>query len=139
MDKNEEALNNLIQEAVDTEKALAIRAEELSLQSKQFADYLQEKRHNDEKLEVLWSMVKEYMEEHEISHHETPFITLTLSPSGKYRAKEGVDEKTLPDELCEVVKKISNKKVKAYVELNGALPEGVESTGNILRKKLKEN
>lgn len=138
MDKNEEALNKLIQEAVDTEKALAVRAEELSLQSKQFADYLQEKRHNDEKLEVLWSMVKEYMEEHGISRHETPFISLTLSPSGKYRAKDGVDENTLPDELCEVVKKISNKKVKAYMELNGVLPEGVESTGNILRKKLKE-
>ena len=31
----------------------------------------------------------------------------------------------------------SNKKVKAYLELNGKLPDGVESTGYILRKTLK--
>ena len=36
-----------------------------------------------------------------------------------------------------MVKKLNNKKVKAYVELHGELPEGVESTGYILRKTLK--
>ena len=36
-----------------------------------------------------------------------------------------------------MVKRINNKKVKAYVELHGELPEGVESTGYILRKTLK--
>lgn len=32
---------------------------------------------------------------------------------------------------------MNNKKVKSYLELNGKLPECVESTGYILRKTLK--
>ena len=63
MNENEKALDALIDEAMEQEKSLSLRAEELSLQSKQFADYLAEKKHNDEKLEVLWDLVKEYMTE----------------------------------------------------------------------------
>ena len=137
MEQDEQALNSLINEAMETEKALVKREGELALQSKQFADYLAEKKHNDEKLEVLWDMVREYMTEHNITKHETPYILLTLSPSGKFRAKEGVETADLPDEICKVVKSLDNKKVKAYLELNGALPEGVEPTGMVLRKKVK--
>ena len=36
----------------------------------------------------------------------------------------------------DIKKVLNNKKVKAYVEINGELPEGVESTGFVLRKKL---
>lgn len=134
MNNDLEALDQLIDEAVDKEKSLAIRADELALQSKQFADYLAEKKHNDEALEALWLMVKEYMIEHKMSEHENDYIKLKLTPSGKYKAD---DIEAVSDELCDVVKKLSNKKVKAYVELNGELPEGVQSTGYVLRKTLK--
>lgn len=135
MNDDLEALDQLIDEAVDKEKSLAIRADELALQSKQFADYLAEKKHNDEALEALWLMVKEYMIGHNLSEHENDFIKLKLTPSGKYKTD---DIEAVSDELCDVVKKLNNKKIKAYVELNGHLPDGVESTGYILRKTLKE-
>lgn len=135
MNKELEALDQLIDEAVNKEKSLEVRADELALQSKQFADYLAEKKHNDEALEALWSMVKEYMLTNHISEHENDFIKLKLTPSGKYKA---ADIDSVDDSLCDIKKTINNKKVKSYIELNGKLPEGVESTGYILRKTLKE-
>lgn len=135
MDKNLKALDDLIDEAVNEEKALAVRAEELSLQSKQFADYLAAKKHSDEKLETLWMLVKQEMLDRGMTEHENDYIKLKLTPSGKYKAE---DLESVDDDLCDVVKKLNNKKVKAYVELNGKLPEGVESTGYILRKTIKE-
>ncbi len=135
MEKDLQALDQLIDDAMQTEKALSTKADELALQNKQFADYLAEKKHNDEKLEVLWGLVKDYMIDNDISKHETPYLSLTLTPSGKYRTD---DIDSVDDELCDVVKKLNNKKVKAFIELNGKMPEGVESTGFILRKKLKE-
>lgn len=63
-------------------------------------------------------------------------MKFTLSPSGKYRLAEGVDINDIPDNLCDIKKVINNKKVKSYKELNNSLPEGIESTGNILRKDL---
>lgn len=130
-----DALNQLIDDAVNEEKALALKADELAIQNKQFADYLAQKKHNDEKLEVLWGMVKDYMIENHLSEHENDYIKLKLTPSGKYKTD---DIEAVSDELCDVVKKLNNKKVKAYVELNDKLPEGVESTGYVLRKTLKE-
>jgi hypothetical protein len=135
MDNDISALDALIDEAVNEEKALAVKAEELSLQSKQFADYLAAKKHNDEKLETLWMLVKQEMLDRGMTEHENDYIKLKLTPSGKYKA-EDID--SVDDTLCDVVKKLNNKKVKAYVELNGKLPEGVESTGYILRKTIKE-
>ena len=134
MNSDIEALDSLIDEAVNEEKALAVRAEELSLQSKQFADYLAAKKHNDEKLETLWMLVKQEMLDRGMTEHENDYIKLKLTPSGKYRTE---DVEAVDDSLCDIVKKLNNKKVKAYVELNGKLPEGVESTGYILRKTLK--
>lgn len=134
MDNNLKALDDLIDEAVNEEKALAVRAEELSLQSKQFADYLAAKKHSDEKLETLWLMVKQTMIENGLTEHENDFIKLKLTPSGKYKAE---DIETVSDDLCDIKKTLNNKKIKAYVELNGKLPEGVESTGYILRKTIK--
>lgn len=135
MNNDLKVLDQLIDEAVDKEKSLAVRADELALQSKQFADYLAEKKHNDETLEVLWGMVKQYMIEHDMSEHENDYIKLKLTPSGKYKA---ADIDSVDDALCDIKKTINNKKVKSYVELNGKLPDGVESTGYILRKTLKE-
>lgn len=134
MSKDAEALDSLIEDAVNEENALAARAEELALQSKQFADFMAAKKHQDERLEVLWSLVKEYMIENKISEHETDYIKLKLTPSGKYKAD---DLESVDDDLCDVVKKLNNKKVSAYVKLNGKLPEGVKSTGYILRKEIK--
>lgn len=127
-------LEALIDSAMNKEKELATRADELALQSKQFADYLAEKKHADEELEVLWKMVKEYMIENNYTEYDGEHIKLSLSPSGKYKA-EDIDK--VDDTLCDIKKTINNKKVKSFVELNGHLPEGVESTGYILRKTLK--
>lgn len=128
------ALDELIEDAVNEEKALATRADELALQSKQFAEYLAAKKHQDERLEMLWQMVKDEMIAEDITEHENDYIKLKLSPSGKYKAE---DLESVDDDLCDIVKKLNNKKIKAYVELNGKLPDGVESTGYILRKTLK--
>lgn len=129
------ALDQLIDDAMAEEKSLALKADELALQSKQFAEYLAAKKHNDEKLEILWGMVKDYMVENNLSEHENDFIKLKLSPSGKFKT-EDIDK--VDDSLCDIKKTINNRKVKSYIELNGRLPDGVESTGYILRKTLKE-
>ena len=128
------ALDELIDDAMAEEKSLALKADELALQSKQFAEYLAAKKHNDEKLEILWGMVKDYMVENNLSEHENDFIKLKLSPSGKFKT-EDIDK--VDDSLCDIKKTINNRKVKSYIELNGHLPDGVEPTGYILRKTLK--
>ena len=132
--EDNKALDELIAEAVSEENALAAREEQLVLQNKEFADFIAAKKHQDEKLEVLWGLVKNFMIENGIAEHETDYIKLTLTSSGKYKAE---DLDNVDDDLCDIVKKINNKKVKAYVELHGELPEGVESTGYVLRKTLK--
>lgn len=129
-----EDLQQLIDNAVSKEKALAQRADELALQDKRFAEYLAEKKHQDEELEVLWQMVKDYMIENNYNEFENDYIKLNLTPSGKYRAE---DIESVSDDLCDIKKTLNNKKVKAYLELNHTLPAGVESTGYILRKKVK--
>ena len=134
MEKDIGALDQLINDAVNEEKALAVKADELALQSKQFAEYLAAKKHNDEKLEVLWSMVKDYMIENGLSEHENEFIKLKLTPSGKYRTDD-IDK--VDDTLCKITKSLDNAKVKAYQNLHGELPEGVKPTGFVLRKVLK--
>lgn len=135
MNKDLDALNQLIDDAVNEEKSLAVKADELALQSKQFADYLAQKKHNDERLAQLWELVKEFMVENNLTEHENDYIKLKLSPSGKYKA-ENIDQ--IDDALCDIKKVLNNKKVKSFVELNGKLPDGVQSTGYILRKTLKE-
>lgn len=132
---NNEALDELIEQAVAKENELATRANELALQDKQFAEYLAAKKHADDELEVLWLMCKDYMIEQGITEHENDYIKLKLTPSGKYKAE---DLDSISDDLCDIKRTLSNKKVKAYVELNGKLPEGIESTGYILRKTIKE-
>ena len=63
------ALDDLIDDAMNEEKALATKAEQLALQSKQFAEYLAAKKHQDERLEVLWMLVKDAMIEQGITEH----------------------------------------------------------------------
>lgn len=127
-------LEALIDNAMNKEMELTAKADELALQSKQFADYLAAKKHQDEELEVLWQMVKDYMIENNFSEYDGERIKLKLTQSGKYKA---LKMENVSDDLCDIKKVLNNKKVKAYVELNGKLPEGVESTGYILRKTIK--
>ena len=129
-----EDLQELIDNALNKEKELQVRSEELALQDKRFADYLQAKKHADEELEMLWGMVKDYMIDNNYTEYDGEHIELKLTPSGKYRAE---DIESVSDELCDIKKVLNNKKVKAYYELNHELPEGVESTGYVLRKKVK--
>ena len=106
-----EDLQELIDNALNKEKELQVRSEELALQDKRFADYLQAKKHADEELEVLWGMVKDYMIDNNYTEYDGEHIELKLTPSGKYRAED--------------------------IESDHELPEGVESTGYVLRKKVK--
>ena len=128
-------LEVLVNDALLKEQELAKRADELALQSKQFADYLAAKKHADEELEVLWSLVKDYMIQNNYSEYDGEHIALKLTSSGKYKA-EDID--SVDNSVCDIKKVLNNKKVKSYLELNGTLPEGVESTGYILRKTIKE-
>lgn len=132
----DETLQTLIDDALKKENELAVRADELALQDKKFADYLAAKKHADEELEVLWQMVKDYMIENQYNEYDGEHIKLKLTPSGKYKT-EDID--AVDDSLCDIKKVLNNKKIKSYVELNGALPEGVESTGYILRKTIKKS
>ena len=127
-------LETLIDNALSKEKELATRADELALQSKQFADYLQAKKHADEELEVLWQMVKDFMVENNYTDYDGEHIKLKLTPSGKYKA---ADIDAVDDNLCDIKKTLNNKKIKSYLELNGMLPAGIESTGYILRNTIK--
>lgn len=127
-------LYTLVENAMHKEQELQEQSEKLALEDKRFAEYLAAKKHADEELEVLWQTVKDYMIENKFGEFENDYIKLNLTPSGKYRT-EDID--AVDDELCDIKKTLNNKKVKAYIELNGMLPKGVESTGFILRKKVK--
>lgn len=137
MTKDLIALDDLINKAVSKESELEQTSKELAQRDEQFAQYLKQKKIMDDELKTLWEMVKEEMEEQGLTEHENDYIKLTLSPSGKYRLTEGTEIEDIDDNLCDIKKVLSNRKVKAYFGLNNSLPNGVESTGNVLRKKLK--
>lgn len=132
MDKDLEALNGLIDEAVAKENSIAVREQELSLQDKRFAELLEERKRQADELKVLWEEVKQYMLDHNLTEHSTDFIELKLSPMGKYKSD---DISKVDDSLCEIKKVLNNKKITSYLELNGKLPEGVEVAGYRLTKK----
>lgn len=133
--KDLEALNSLIDDAIGKEVALEKQSEELALKSKAFADYLEQKKRQDAELAVLWDTVKQAMIDEELTEYETEQIKLKLSDSGKYKSD---DIDLVPNEVCEIKKTLVNKKVKAYLEVHGELPDHVESTGYVLRKTIKK-
>lgn len=137
MSKELTALDTLIDRAVTTSKKLDEQSKALAEKDKQYAEFLKTVQVVKEEEATLWAMCKEYMEENHITEHENDYVKLTLSPSGKYRLAEGTNIADIDDALCDIKKVLNNKKVKAYFGLNDTLPEGVESTGNVLRKKLK--
>lgn len=133
LNKELQSLEQLIDDAVAKETALQKQEAELALQNEQFAMVLEQHKRQEAELDVLWDMVKQYMLDNDIWEHRTASLELKLSELGKYKA-EDLDK--VPDDLCKVVRSLDNSKVKAYRELNGKLPEGIEPLGYRLTKKV---
>lgn len=138
MDKDLEALDILVNECMEKETALAKTEQELALKNQQFAQFIEQQKRQADELAVLRAEIKEFMEEKGIKEHDTGYVSLKLTPTGRYTC-ENIE--VVPEEVCKVVKQLDNAKCKAYAKLhNGELPEGVESCGNRLTMKVnKEN
>ena len=129
------ALNELVEEYTNKESELATVEHELATRDEQFANFITTQKRLAEQKAVLTDMIKEEMAKRGLREHETDTVILKLSPLGKFKTD---DIEAVPDELCKIVKSLDNKKVKAYVELNGKLPEGVESLGDKLTIKVRD-
>lgn len=135
MDNDLTALNQLIEDYTNKETELMKVESELATRDEQFANFITTQKRLAEQKAVLTDMIKEEMTKRGLREHETDTVILKLSPLGKYKAD---DIEAVSEDLCKVVKSLDNKKVKAYVELNGKLPEGVESLGDRLTIRVKE-
>lgn len=134
MDKDLTALNQLVEDYTHKEQDLAKVEQELADRDQTFANFITTQKRLKEQREVLSQMIREEMESRGLTEHETDTVILKLSPLGKYKAS---NINAVPDNLCEIKRTLSNKAVKAYLELNGALPDGVESLGNKLTIRVK--
>ncbi len=132
--KDLQALNDLVEEYTNKETELMRVENELATRDEQFANFITTQKRLAEQKAVLTDMIKEEMTKRGLREHETDTVILKLTPLGKFKA---ADIEAVPDELCKIVKSLDNKKVKAYAELNGKLPEGVESLGDRLTIKVK--
>ena len=135
MENDMKALDDLVEEYTNQEAQLMKVEQELAAKDEQFAHFITYQKRLKEMKDVLSEEIKEFMREHNMTEHETDTVILKLTPLGKFKA---ADIEAVPDELCKVVKSLDNKKVKAYAELNGKLPEGVESLGDRLTIRVKE-
>lgn len=135
MNKDLIALNSLVDEYAEKEKSLSSLSSELELQSRQFANFLEQQKRQADELAILKDEIKNYMIEHNITEHDTGLVNLKLSSTGKYIC---ADVDAIPNELCKIVRSLDNAKVKAYKELNGELPEGVSEAGFRLTMKVKD-
>ena len=136
MESDMKALNDLVEEYTNKETELMKVENELATRDEQFANFITTQKRLKEQREVLNQMIKEEMTKRGLKEHETDTVVLKLTPLGKFKAQ---DIESIPDELCKVVRSLDNAKVKAYAELNGKLPEGVESLGDRLVIKVKED
>ena len=136
MDNDLTALNQLVEDYTNKETELMKVENELATRDEQFANFITTQKRLAEQREVLSQMIKEEMAKRGLREHETDTVILKLTPLGKFKA---ADLDAVPDELCKVVRSLDNRKVKAYAEINGKLPEGVESLGDRLTIKIKEN
>lgn len=134
MNQDIKALNDLVEEYTSKETELMKVEQELVAKDQSFADFVSAQRRLKEAKEVISGLIKEEMEKEGLTEHETDTVKLKLTPSGKYRT---ADIEAVSDDVCDIKKVLSNRKVKAFLELNGKLPDGVESTGNILRITIK--
>lgn len=137
MENDMKALNDLVEEYTNKETELMKVENELATRDEQFANFITTQKRLAEQKAVLTDMIKEEMAKRGLREHETDTVILKLTPLGKFKA---ADIEAVPDELCKVVKSLDNAKVKAYAELNGKLPEGVESLGDrlVIRVRDKE-
>lgn len=135
MDNDLTALNQLVEDYTSKETELMKVENELATRDEQFASFITLSKRLKEQREVLSQMIREEMNKRGLREHETDTVILKLTPLGKYKA---ADIEAVPDELCKVVKSLDNKKITAYKELHGTLPEGVESLGERLTIKIKE-
>lgn len=135
MDNDLTALNQLVEDYTNKETELIKVENELATRDEQFANFIVTQKRLAEQKQVLTDMIKEEMHKRGLTEHETDTVILKLTPLGKFKTD---DIEAVPDELCKVVKSLDNKKIKAYVELNGKLPEGVESLGDRLTVKVKD-
>ena len=135
MENDMKALNDLVEEYTNKETELMKVENELATRDEQFANFITTQKRLAEQKEVLTNLIKEEMAKRGLREHETDTVILKLTPLGKFKA---ADIEAVPDELCKVVKSLDNKKVKAYAELNGKLPDGVESLGDRLTIRVKE-
>ena len=136
MENDMKALNDLVEEYTNKETELMKVENELATRDEQFANFIATQKRLKEQREVLNQMIREEMEARGLTEHETDTVILKLSPLGKYKA-DNLDK--IPDDLCKVVRSLDNSKVKAYLNLNGKLPEGVKSLGSRLTIRVKEN
>ena len=136
MENDMKALNELVEEYTSKETELVKVEQELATRDEQFANFITTQKRLAEQKQVLTEMIKEELNKRNLREYETDTVILKLSPLGKYKA-ENLDE--VDDSLCKVVKSLDNAKVKAYLNLNGKLPDGVESLGDRLQIKVKEN
>lgn len=130
------ALDQMVEATLAKEAELAKVGQELAARDEQFANFLVQQKRNQDELEVLKETIKEYMLEHGISEHSTNKVELKLSSTGKYKAD---DLDLVSDDFCKVVRSLDNKKVTAYKDLNGKLPDGVKEAGYRLTMKVKSN
>ena len=135
MNEDMKALNDLVEEYTNKETELMKVENELATRDEQFANFITTQKRLAEQKQVLTDLIKEEMAKRGLREHETDTVILKLTPLGKYKC---ADVETLPDELCEIKRTLSNKAVKAYLQLNGKLPEGVESLGDRLVIRVKE-
>lgn len=127
----------MVTEVAEAESQLAVRKEELAKRDAEVADLFKAEKELSANVEALKLLIKDEMKKEGLSVWDGERATLKLMPTGKFRPVEGKEVDDLPDEVCDTKKVINNKKVKAYLDLNGKLPEGVESSGDMLRIKWK--
>ena len=135
MDNDLTALNDLVEEYTNKETELMKVENELATRDEQFANFITTQKRLAEQKAVLTDMIKEEMNKRGLREHETDTVILKLSPLGKYKTD---DIEAVSEDLCKVVKSLDNKKITAYKELHGTLPDGIESVGDRLTIKVKE-
>ena len=135
MENDMKALNDLVEEYTNKETELMKVENELATRDEQFANFITTQKRLAEQKAVLTDMIKEEMAKRGLREHETDAVILKLTPLGKYKTD---DIEAVSEDLCKVVKSLDNKKITAYKELHGALPDGIESVGDRLTIKIKE-
>ena len=137
MENDMKALNDLVEEYANKETELTKVEQQLASKDEQFASFITTQKRLKEMKEILTDEIKQFMREHNMTEHETETVALKLTPLGKYKLEEGREIDDVDDSLCKVVKSLDNRAVKAYLQLNGKLPEGVESLGDRLSIRVK--